>query len=187
MVSKVDIVTTYNEIFESTKEYKDLSAWEKIYSLLVLTAGSGGGGSADTVMIRDKTTNTNKLVVDSNGQIGINNLNQTLTVNQVSNATVSTITFNSSTTSSTFTIANRLALIICPAISGTPTLTLQVSLDGSTWVNTSISIITDVTNAKTIEADLLAKVAGAFGLVNAFRFSSSTSITASLNLRSIIQ
>ena len=37
------------------------------------------------------------------------------------------------------------------------------------------------------QADSLAKVSGAFGLTNAFRFSSSASITANLSLRSITQ
>lgn len=206
MLTKSDIVTTFNEIFESEKEYKDLSIYEKIYALLVLTASSGGS-IADTVMIRDKTTSTNKLVVDINGRIGINNLtlletkldnlltelenkanlNETQLINQVSNAVIVNIPFEDSDTSSNFTIANRLALIVCPAITGNPVLTLQVSLNGTDWVNTSITITASEDNAKTLEADELAKISGAFGLNNAFRFISSSTITATLILRSITQ
>jgi hypothetical protein len=112
----------------------------------------------------------------------------TVSVNQSNNAATTTIGFTTSTTSATFTIANRLALIVVPAIGGTPTLTLQLSLDsGATWVNTSVTLTADATLPKVIEADSLAKVSGAFGLANAFRFNSTASITATLNLRSITQ
>lgn len=112
-----------------------------------------------------------------------------IAVNQESKTATTTTTFASSTTSSFFAIANRLALIVCPAIAGAPTLTLQVTLDeGATWANTSVTLATSATLAKIIEADSLAKVSGAFGLTNAFRFSSNASITsATLNIRSIVQ
>lgn len=101
-------------------------------------------------------------------------------------AEVATANFTGGTTSSTFAIANRLALIQVPIIGSAPTLTLQVSLNaGTTWVDTSITVATSATVPKLIEADALAKVSGAFGLVNAFRFSSGASITATLLIRSI--
>lgn len=109
-------------------------------------------------------------------------------VNQQSNAVTATTAFSSSPTSSTFAIANRLALIVIPIITGAPTLTLQVSLDGgTTWASTSVTATTSASNPTIIEADSLAKVSGAFGLANAFRFTSGTSITATLSIRSIIQ
>lgn len=105
-----------------------------------------------------------------------------------SNATVANIVFSNSTNSAPFTIANRLVLIVVPAIIGAPTLTLQVSLDnGNNWTNTSIALVTDASISKTIEADTLAKVSGAFGLTNAFRFKSTSSINATLSVRSISQ
>lgn len=112
-----------------------------------------------------------------------------ISITQSSNAITTTSTFSSSTTSTTFTIANRLALIVCPAITGAPTLTLQVTLDGgTTWINTSVTLSTDASLPKAIEADSLAKLSGAFGLTNAFRFNSSASISsATLNIRSILQ
>lgn len=109
-------------------------------------------------------------------------------VNQSSNVATTTVEFTALTTSAAFAIANRLALIVIPVISSAPTLTLQVSLDGgTTWVSTSVAVTASASSATAIEADSLAKVSGAFGLTNAFRFSSSSSITATLNVRSITQ
>jgi len=107
-------------------------------------------------------------------------------VDQSRNLVSATITFPAGTTSNTFTIDNRLAIIFCPPITGAPTLTLQVSFDGTNWANTSVALLADASNWKLIEADSLAKVSGAFGLTNAFRFISSVSITAvTLRVRSI--
>lgn len=243
MVNKTEITNKFNEIFESNKVYAKLTEIEKLYALLALT-NSGGGSSIDSVTIKDKTIANNKLSIDTNGQIGINNYPSTITINtgtntigsinnisgtislptgaatsakqpsigtagsastdvitvqgitngtaininQITNATTGTITFTSSTTSSTFTITNRLALIVVPIIATAPTLTLQVTLDGgTTWVNTSVTVTASASAAQTLEADSLAKVSGAFGLSNAFRFNSTASLTATLNLRSIVQ
>jgi hypothetical protein len=135
------------------------------------TLGTAGTPSSDVISVQGVSNGT------------------ALTINQQSNATTTTATFTSSTTSSTFTIANRLAIIVCPIVTGAPTLTLQVTLDsGTTWVSTSVALTSSATVATVIEADLLAKLSGAFGLTNAFRFSSSASITsATLNVRSIVQ
>lgn len=254
MATKADITTIYNNTFNTNKQYKDLTTYEKVYGLILLVLNNSGGGSTtlDTITIRDKTNSTNKLSIDSTGQIGISNFPSTqavsiatlpslttgtntigsinnilgtislptgaatsakqpsigtagsastdvitvqgitngtaININQITNATTGTITFTASTTSSTFTITNRLALIIIPVIASAPTLTLQVSLDGgTTWVNTSITVTASASAAQTLEADSLAKVSGAFGLTNGFRFSSTESITATLNLRSIVQ
>lgn len=106
----------------------------------------------------------------------------------VSPPVTTNIVFSGSATSSTFAIANRLAIIVCPAISGAPTLTLQVTLDnGITWVDTSVTLSASAGSPKTLEADSLAKVSGAFGLTNAFRFTSTSSISATLIVRSITQ
>jgi hypothetical protein len=135
------------------------------------TLGTAGTPSSDVISVQGVSNGT------------------ALTINQQSNATTTTTTFTSSTTSSPFTIANRLAIIVCPIVTGAPTLTLQVTLDsGTTWVSTSVALTSSATVATVIEADLLAKLSGAFGLTNAFRFSSSASITsATLNIRSIVQ
>lgn len=74
MVTKTEITNKFNEIFESNKLYAQLSEIEKLYALLALTSNAGGS-ALDTVMLRDKTTSTNKLSIDANGLIGINNLN----------------------------------------------------------------------------------------------------------------
>jgi hypothetical protein len=103
-------------------------------------------------------------------------------------AETASVKFSASATSATFAITNRLAMIQIPAISGAPTLTLQVSLDaGTTWADTSVSVASSATVSKLIEADALARVSGAFGLANAFRLSSGSSITATLLVRSIAQ
>lgn len=76
MITKTDIVNKFNEIFVSTKTYKDLSEYEKLYALLVLSGESTGssGSTTSNVTVRDKTVSTNQLTIDTNGQIGINNL-----------------------------------------------------------------------------------------------------------------
>lgn len=133
--------------------------------------GSPGAASADVITVQG---------VGGGTALNINQISSTATVN---------ITFSNSTTSSTFTIANRLAIVTIPAVTNAPSLVLQVSLDsGATWVNTTVNITTNASNAVVLEADSLAKLSGAFGLSNAFRFNSNLSITsATLILRSIVQ
>jgi hypothetical protein len=123
-----------------------------------------------------------------NGRFVVDGSGVTQPVAQISNAATTTTAFTAATTSSAFSIVNRLALITCPIITGAPTLTLQVSLDGgTTWVNTTVTLASSATLSTVIEADSLARVSGALGLANAFRFSSTASITATLNVRSVTQ
>jgi hypothetical protein len=81
MVSKLDITNAFNSVFDNDKQYHQLSDIEKLYALLVLVIDNGistgnNGGTTDLVDIirlRDKTTETNQLVITSDGKIGISN------------------------------------------------------------------------------------------------------------------
>ena len=92
MITKTDITNKFNEIFDSTKSYDKLSDIEKLYALLALNSSSGSGTSlgssvTDTVIIRDKVNSANGLAIDSNGQLGINNLTnlaKTIDINALS-------------------------------------------------------------------------------------------------------
>lgn len=79
MVSKADIVSAFNSVFSSNKVYAELDEYEKLYSLLILLINNGTGSNGDNelvelIRLRDKTVEANQLAIDSNGQIGINNL-----------------------------------------------------------------------------------------------------------------
>lgn len=54
MVSKTDIVSAFNDAFSSTKEYKDLDEFEKLYALLLLNS-SGSSGNPNTTTERIPT------------------------------------------------------------------------------------------------------------------------------------
>lgn len=81
MVTKSDIVTTFNEVFNSNKLYAELDEFEKLYGLIVLlinkgTTSNNGGEETlvDIIRLRDKTVEANQLAIDGTGKVGINNL-----------------------------------------------------------------------------------------------------------------
>lgn len=170
-----------------------------VYGILVLllnrSSEGGTGGVVDnqalaTAIANALETKTLTVAGDSVNESALASAiaANTQPVNQISNAVTGSITFTGNVNSNTFSISNRLALIVIPAISATPTLTLQVSLDGgTTWGSTSVTTATNATTPTVLESDSLARVSGAIGLVNAFRFLSSTAITATLAIRSVVQ
>lgn len=135
------------------------------------TPGYGTAGSS----------NTNVLSVQgiSNGtSVNIYNIGTNIF------GTTITSTFSASTTSATFTISQKFAAAIIPVISGAPTITVQVTLDsGTTWVDTSVQIVSSASVPTIIECDSFARLTAFTAVSNAFRFKSSSSITATISIR----
>lgn len=173
MVTKSDIVTTFNGVFESSKEYKDLSIYEKLYSLLLLTASGSNGSTSDTIKIRDKTSSTNELVIDSEGKIGINNL--TALAKTVDITALGTKLDNILTeldTKANLTDTQPVSLSTIPLATNAATSTNQTTANNSlasidtklTTINTRVLTSTDVVSSVQSGTWNLANITGTISL-----------------------
>lgn len=95
---------------------------------------------------------------------------------------LSDITFSASDISSTFTMSEKFLLAVFPPITGAPTIKVQVSLDGTNWADSSISLVTSASTYTLLESDSFARLAGVIAKGNALRFNSSSSITTTIKI-----
>lgn len=94
------------------------------------------------------------------------------------------ISFANSVNSGTFGIYDKYVGAIFPVLASAPTITLQITFDaGVTWADTNVVTPTSATVPTFIDSDAFLRIIAGINLANAYRFKSSTAITATINMR----